>query len=507
MEELCEDCKDCPFCDTEKCCGVPHSECCPPPFGNPHFHHFPHFHFEHFQHTQPLLFDECWTLPEELALIESKLQFLLEHKHLFHCDFCSWAKEVEKALEELRQKLMDLQAKHEEDIKALQDRCDNLQQQITDLKAVVDKHTEHLKQIDEQIKEIKKDIDEIQNKITDIYSKIDTINQQLSDLDVRITENKRLIDQISIQVNQNVLDIAELKKRVNGHDEKLEEHERRITELERRIEDHETRIKELERLVKEIHDGEDSEGQDISDLQRRVEELERKVEDHEERIKKLEEMLKNLKIDVPVEILDAQQMYNNVGPAWLTWFSGLWSNWDTTGWHYINKIAYDDPDILAGGLIIGRVVANVVWCKLPLVAWHELVIEETDYATIYTKVKTFIEEQGLQQFIYPLYPARGFFDVTLSKAYPTQLDEFKFMGSYIPFINPDPVTTRAYPVWKVSRTGEGPLTWELCQTWNTSVRLQITAESLQAKLCVITDCIYVGFQRNKVYIYSICEVG
>ena len=493
MSEICEDCKDCPFCNTEKCCGVPHSDCCPPPFGHPHFHHFPHFEFEHYQHTQPLLFDECWTIPEEIALIQAKLQFLLEHKHLFHCDFCSWAKEVEKALEELRQNLMDLQAKHEEDVKKLTERCNDLQQQITDLKAVVDQHTEHLQQIDEAIKEIKKDIDEIQTKLTDIYNKINTINQQLSDLDVRITENKRLIDALNIQVNQNTLDIAELKKKTNQHDTMLE--------------DHESRIKELERLIKEITDGESGTATDISDLQRRVSELEKKVEDHEERIKKLEEMLENLKIDVPVEIIDTAQMYNNVGPNWLVWFSSFWSNWDTAGWHYINKIAYDDPDLLAGGFIIGRVVANVVWCKLPLACWHELVIDSTDYATIYQKVKEFIEGQGLRNFIYPLYPKTGFFDITLSKPYPVQLDEFKFMGSYIPFINPDPETQKAYPVWKVSRHGEGDLVWELCQTWNTSVRLQFTAGSLNAKLCVITDCVYVGFQRNKVYLYSVCEVG
>lgn len=406
--------------------------------------HFPfghHWHVFDYMHTQPLLFDECISIPQKIAALWHKLNALIEDYNQFKADFNKWKKQVEDTLDDLQKQIDDFKKTFDEWKKTVESRLETLDQRVTDLETKI-----------KEIDEIKKRVDALEKSVADMLK----------------------------TVNQHTTDIDDLKKRITSS---------------------ETNIQNIQQSITNITTN-------IQNITKNVSDLKTVTDDHEARIKKLEELLQNLNIDVPIEVLSKDTVLNSVGPAWLNWFAGICGNsFDRSGWKFSGKITEEEPTAPDAGITIGRVVSNVIKCKLPMSMYHDLVITDTSYANLYQQVKTFIESQNIRNFIYPLYPGNGFFDVTLDKPYPVQMDEFKFMGSYIPFINPSPEGGQAMPVWKIMRSATGEPEWYLCQAWNVSIRLQTTANSTSAKLAVVGDCVYIGWYNNRVYIYAICEIG
>lgn len=228
----------------------------------------------------------------------------------------------------------------------------------------------------------------------------------------------------------------------------------------------------------------------------------------ENRVKKLEDLLKNLNIIPPQTVLDLttnESAWRNVWNAWWNWFTAnviMFASGDSkSNWEYSANLKWHDTTTQPTRKIqIGYLGQPVCSFKLPFIAVRK---------SVWTSKPTF--EQILRSApnfkTNPLYPANGFFDITLTKEFGFVMDEVKLMTSYIPFL------TKQSQLVKVVNSSVGQYSFSI----QADVRMQVPEHGLSAKLSIVPQMITVAAVPNSeqpetatawdLYIYCIAENG
>ena len=227
----------------------------------------------------------------------------------------------------------------------------------------------------------------------------------------------------------------------------------------------------------------------------------------EARIKNLEDLLKNLNIIPPQTILDL----TDNDSAWATVW-GEWWNWfcaniidfasgdSKSNWVLSNNLKWHDTVTQPKRTIqIGYLGQPVALVKLPFIAVRKNVWTSKPSVSQINQVAPHFKTDAL-------YPANGFFNLTLTHEFGYIMDEVKLMTSYIPFLTPDSVIVKidnslAYTSFAVQ----------------TDVRLQIPKNGTSAKLAIVPQSITLAAVPNAedvsqatawdLYIYCIAENG
>ena len=227
----------------------------------------------------------------------------------------------------------------------------------------------------------------------------------------------------------------------------------------------------------------------------------------EVRVKNLEDLLKNLNIIPPQTILDL----TDNDSAWATVW-GEWWNWfcaniidfasgdNKSNWVLSNNLKWHDTVTQPKRTIqIGYLGQPVALVKLPFIAVRKNVWTTKPTISQINQVAPHFKSNAL-------YPANGFFNLTLTHEFGYVMDEVKLMTSYIPFLTRDSIIVKidnslAYTSFAVQ----------------TDVRLQIPKNGTSAKLAIVPQSITLAAVPNSedvsqatawdLYIYCIAENG
>ena len=227
----------------------------------------------------------------------------------------------------------------------------------------------------------------------------------------------------------------------------------------------------------------------------------------EARVKNLEDLLKNLNIIPPQTILDLtdnDSAWATVWGEWWNWFCANiidFANGDNkSNWALSNNLKWHDTVTQPKRTIqIGYLGQPVALVKLPFIAVRKNVWTSKPSVSQINQVAPHFKTNAL-------YPANGFFNLTLTHEFGYVMDEVKLMTSYIPFLTQDSVIVKidnslAYTSFAVQ----------------TDVRLQIPKTGTSAKLAIVPQSITLAAVPNSedvsqatawdLYIYCIAENG
>ena len=273
-----------------------------------------------------------------------------------------------------------------------------------------------------------------------------------------------------------------------------------ISNIEQRLDNVENRISNVENEITDIK-------QSISNVENSITQIQADMTALEARVKKLEDLLKNLNIIPPQTILDLTDddaAWSNVWDAWWNWFCTnviSFSKGDSkTNWVLSNNLKWHDTITRPKRTIqIGYLGQPVALVKLPFIAVRK---------NVWTSKPTITQINGVAPNFKTnaLYPANGFFDLTLTQQFGYTIDEVKLMTSYIPFLTPDSVIVKIDNMWAYNTFAV-----------QTDVRLQIPKTGTAAKLAIIPQSLTLAAVPNSedpahatawdLYIYCIAENG
>ena len=273
-----------------------------------------------------------------------------------------------------------------------------------------------------------------------------------------------------------------------------------ISNIEQRLDNVENRISNVENEITDIK-------QSISNIENSITQIQADMTALEARVKKLEDLLKNLNIIPPQTILDLTDddtAWSNVWDAWWNWFCTnviSFSKGDSkTNWVLSNNLKWHDTITRPKRTIqIGYLGQPVALVKLPFIAVRK---------SVWTSKPTITQINGVAPNFKTnaLYPANGFFDLTLTQQFGYTIDEVKLMTSYIPFLTPDSVIVKIDNMWAYNTFAV-----------QTDVRLQIPKTGTAAKLAIIPQSLTLAAVPNAedpvsatawdLYIYCIAENG
>lgn len=273
-----------------------------------------------------------------------------------------------------------------------------------------------------------------------------------------------------------------------------------ISNIEQRLENVENRISNVENEITDIK-------QSISNINNSITQIQADLSALEARVKKLEDLLKNLNIIPPQTILDLtdnDSAWATVWGAWWDWFctnvidfagSDSKSNWTLSNnlkWH--DTVTKPRRTIQIGYL--GQPVALV---KLPFIAVRKSVWTSKPTVTQINAVAPNFKGDAL-------YPANGFFNLTLTQEFGYTIDEVKLMTSYIPFLTKDSIIVKLDNYWAYPSLAV-----------QADIRLQIPKTGTNAKLSILPQSITLAAVPNAedvsiatawdLYIYCIAENG
>lgn len=273
-----------------------------------------------------------------------------------------------------------------------------------------------------------------------------------------------------------------------------------ISNIEQRLDNVENRLTTVEGDITNIR-------QSISNINESIEILESDLTALETRVKKLEDLLKNLNIIPPQTILDLtdnDSVWATVWDAWWDWFCANIIDFATgdskTNWVLSNNLKWHDTVTQPKRTIqIGYLGQPVALVKLPFIAVRKSVWTSKPTVAQINEVAPNFKSNAL-------YPANGFFDLTLTQQFGYTMDEVKLMTSYIPFLTPDSVIVKIDNKWAYTSFAV-----------QTDVRLQIPKTGTSAKLAIIPQSITLAAVPNAedvaiatawdLYIYCIAENG
>lgn len=273
-----------------------------------------------------------------------------------------------------------------------------------------------------------------------------------------------------------------------------------ISNIEQRLDNVENRISNVENEITDIK-------QSISNIENSITQIQADMTALEARVKKLEDLLKNLNIIPPQTILDLtdnDSVWATVWGAWWDWFCtnviDFASGDSKSNWALSNNLKWHDTVTKPKRTIqIGYLGQPVALVKLPFIAVRKSVwTSKPTIAQINAVAPNFKADA--------LYPANGFFNLTLTQEFGYTMDEVKLMTSYIPFLTKDSTIVKidnklAYTSFAVQA----------------DVRLQIPTTGTNAKLAIVPQSITLAAVPNAedvsiatawdLYIYCIAENG
>lgn len=281
----------------------------------------------------------------------------------------------------------------------------------------------------------------------------------------------------------------------------------KYTALETRVSKNEQNISNIKKQLQSIADDLNSLLQRLNNIESDITQIQADMTALEARIKKLEDLLKNLNIIPPQTILDLtdnDSAWATVWGEWWNWFCANiieFANGDNkSNWVLSNNLKWHDTVTQPKRTIqIGYLGQPVALVKLPFIAVRKNVWNsKPTLAQIYEIAPRFKANA--------LYPANGFFDLTLTHEFGYVMDEVKLMTSYIPFLTPESIIAKIDN--RVSYTSFAV---------QTDVRLQIPKNGTNAKLAIVPQSITLAAVPNTedvsqatawdLYIYCIAENG
>lgn len=273
-----------------------------------------------------------------------------------------------------------------------------------------------------------------------------------------------------------------------------------ISNIEQRLDNIETRVSNIENEITDIK-------QSISNINNSITQIQADMTALEARIKHLEDLLKNLNIIPPQTILDLtdnDSAWATVWGEWWNWFCANiidFANGDSkSNWVLSNNLKWHDTVTQPKRKIqIGYLGQPVALVKLPFIAVRKNVWTSKPTVAQINEVTPHFKTNAL-------YPANGFFNLTLTHEFGYVMDEVKLMTSYIPFLTSDSVIVKSDNYWSYTSFAV-----------QTDVRLQIPQTGTSAKLAIVPQSITLAAVPNAedvsqatawdLYIYCIAENG
>ena len=358
---------------------------------------------------------------------------------------------------------------HQFTIPLLFDDCLSLLQKVCALWAKLNDVIDALNKFNDEFNAWAKSVEE---SLKDLYAKYEA-------LDTRVTNIEEQLQNIENELNNIKNDITNIEQRLNN--------------VENRLTTVETEINNIKQSIENINNS-------ITQLQADMSALEARVE-------KLENLLKNLNIIPPQTILDLTDndaVWATVWGAWWDWFCtnviDFASSDSKSNWTLSNNLKWHDTVTKPKRTIqIGYLGQPVALVKLPFIAVRKSVwTSKPTIAQINAVAPNFKDDA--------LYPANGFFDLTLTQEFGYTMDEVKLMTSYIPFLTKDSTIVKIDNKWAYTSLAV-----------QADVRLQIPKTGTNAKLAIVPQSITLAAVPNAedvsiatawdLYIYCIAENG
>lgn len=358
---------------------------------------------------------------------------------------------------------------HQFTIPLLFDDCLSLLQKVCALWAKLNDVIDALNEFNVEFNAWAKSVEE---SLKDLYAKYES-------LDTRVTNIENELESIKNELTNIKNDISNIEQR-------LDNVENRITNVENEIADIKQSISNIENSITLIQ-------ADMTAL--------------EVRVKKLEDLLKNLNIIPPQTILDLtdnDSVWATVWGAWWDWFCtnviDFASGDSKSNWALSNNLKWHDTVTKPKRNIqIGYLGQPVALVKLPFIAVRK---------SVWTSKPTIEQINAVAPNFKAdaLYPANGFFNLTLTQEFGYAMDEVKLMTSYIPFLTKDSIIVKIDNKWAYTSFAV-----------QADVRLQIPKTGTNAKLAIVPQSLTLAAVPNAedvsiatawdLYIYCIAENG
>lgn len=358
---------------------------------------------------------------------------------------------------------------HQFTIPLLFDDCLSLLQKVCALWAKLNDVIDALNEFNNEFNVWAKSVEE---SLKDLYAKYES-------LDTRVTNIENELQSIQNELTNIKNDISNIEQRLDNVENRLTTVEGDITNIQ----------------------------QSISNINKSIEILESDLTALETRVKKLEDLLKNLNIIPPQTILDLtdnDSVWATVWDAWWDWFCtnviDFASGDSKSNWELSNNLKWHDTVTKPKRTIqIGYLGQPVALVKLPFIAVRKSVWTSKPTITQINSVAPNFKADAL-------YPANGFFNLTLTQEFGYTMDEVKLMTSYIPFLTKDSTIVKIDNKWAYTSFAV-----------QADVRLQIPKTGTNAKLAIVPQSITLAAVPNAedvsiatawdLYIYCIAENG
>ncbi len=358
---------------------------------------------------------------------------------------------------------------HQFTIPLLFDDCLSLLQKVCALWAKLNDVIDALNEFNNEFNVWAKSVEE---SLKDLYAKYEA-------LDTRVTNIEEELQNIQTELNNIKNDITNINQRLDNIENRVSNIENEITDIK----------------------------QSISNINNSIAQIQADMTALEARVKKLEDLLKNLNIIPPQTILDLtdnDSVWATVWGAWWDWFCtnviDFASGDSKSNWELSNNLKWHDTVTKPKRTIqIGYLGQPVALVKLPFIAVRKSVwTSKPTIAQISAVAPNFKADA--------LYPANGFFNLTLTKDFGYTMDEVKLMTSYIPFLTKDSTIVKLDNKWAYTSFAV-----------QADVRLQIPKTGTNAKLAIVPQSITLAAVPNAedvsiatawdLYIYCIAENG
>ena len=359
---------------------------------------------------------------------------------------------------------------HQFTIPLLFDDCLSLLQKVCALWAELNDVIDSLNEFDAEFNEWAKSVE---NSLKDLYAKYNAI-------ETHVSKNEQDIANITENLNTIKNDIDNIKQRLSN----------------------------VENMLSNVEDEIESIMRTISNINTVIELMRSEIMGLERRIKDLEDLLKNLNIIPPQTVFDLtsnESAWQNVWNSWWDWFCAnviTFASGDSkSNWEYSANLKWHDTTTQPTRKIqIGYLGQPVCSFKLPFIAVRK---------SVWNSKPTFDQiMQAAPKFTTnTLYPANGFFDLTLTKEFGFVMDEVKLMTSYIPFL------TQQSQLVKIVNSSVAQYSFSI----QADVRMKVPEHGLSAKLSIVPQMITVAAVPNSeqpetatawdLYLYCIAENG
>lgn len=338
------------------------------------------------------------------------------------------------------------------------------------------------------------DVIDALNKFNDDFNAwAKSVEDSLKDLHAKYTA-------LENRVSKNEQDISNIKQQLQSIQTELNSIKNSISNIKTRLDNVENRLSTVEGNISNIKES-------IANINNSITQIQADMTALAARVKQLEDLLKNLNIIPPQTILDLtdnDSAWSTVWGEWWNWFCAnvidFASGDNKANWVLSNNLKWHDTVTHPKRTIqIGYLGQPVALVKLPFIAVRKNVWTSkptiSDFKAVAPRFKT-----GA------LYPANGFFNLTLTHEFGYVMDEVKLMTSYIPFLTTDSLLVKTID----------QLTYTSFAV-QTDVRLQVPQTGTSAKLAIVPQSITLAAVPNAedvstatawdLYIYCIAENG